>query len=262
MALTPHARTPRALRPAADPPAATSPAAGRSFDLAPAVRRCAPGRRVGRAGALAVAGLLLASCAAPSGDPDPAPTRPPESPAAASAPQPTRSPLPDVPVQRAEPSFRPATVAPTELTIPSIDVTVPVEPVGVAEDGQMEIPPRAEIAGWYRFGSSPAHDAGTSVIAAHVDSALSGIGPFARLTEVRTGDEVEVELADGDLRTYRVTEVEQIGKTAIRWDDVFVRDGDHRLVLITCGGTFAAQAGSYTDNVIVTAVPVTTPTSD
>ena len=52
-----------------------------------------------------------------------------------------------------------------------------------------------------------------------------------------------------------MTAIDQTPKTSVTWDDVFVRDGSHRLVLVTCGGTFQQQVRSYSDNVIVTAEP-------
>jgi hypothetical protein len=39
-------------------------------------------------------------------------------------------------------------------------------------------------------------------------------------------------------------------------NEVFDWDGPERLVLITCGGQFDRRALRYSDNVLVTAVPV------
>ena len=36
---------------------------------------------------------------------------------------------------------------------------------------------------------------------------------------------------------------------------VFARDGDSRLVLVTCGGRFDPARRSYDDNIVVRAVP-------
>ncbi|EYR62142.1 hypothetical protein N866_11265 [Actinotalea ferrariae CF5-4] len=220
-----------------------------------------PSRRVTRAIAGAALGaLLLAGCASGGTDeptvqaPDPlsSSTSPRTAPDAAS-----RS-LPDVPVRSADLSALEVepVVEPVGVAVPSIDVAIPVEPVGVQDDGQMEIPPQAEIGGWYRYGASPADDEGTAVIAAHVDSiASAGLGPFARLQDVQVGDPVEVSLADGTTRSFTVTEVRRSPKPSVQWEDVFVRGGGQRLVLITCGGTFDRGAQSYSDNVIVTAEP-------
>ncbi|WP_225752689.1 class F sortase [Actinotalea sp. Marseille-Q4924] len=210
------------------------------------------------AGAAAVV-LLLAGCAT-GGEEDPvvASAPPAVSPAPTPTPDAAARPLPEVPVRSADlASVEVETVVePVGVAIPSIDVTLPVEPVGVEDDGQMEIPPRAEIGGWYRYGASPADDEGTAVIAAHVDSIVSAdVGPFARLQEVAVGDPVDVTLADGSTRGFTVTEVRRTPKPSVQWDDVFVRGGGQRLVLITCGGSFDRGARSYSDNVIVTAEP-------
>lgn len=208
----------------------------------------------------AVGALVLVGCASGADDAAPVASAPPpvtetaprEAPDAAS-----RS-VPEVPVRSADLSALEVepVVEPVGLAVPSIDVAIAVEPVGVEADGQMEIPPLVEIGGWYRYGASPADDEGTAVIAAHVDSVASaGVGPFARLQDVAVGDPVEVTLADGTSRSFTVTDVQRSPKPSIQWEDVFVRGGGQRLVLITCGGTFDRDARSYTDNVIVTAEP-------
>lgn len=211
--------------------------------------------RTHRAAIVLVAAALLTGCSttddAARVPPSASESVPPQDPV------PDEPDVPDVPVSPADLAALPGPVAaPVTLTIDALGVAIPVEPVGVTDDGQMEIPPLAEVAGWYRYGPSPAQDTGTTVIAAHVDSiASAGLGPFARLGELPPGATVAVTLEDGTVRSYTVTSVDQTPKTVVAWDDVFIREGDHRLVLITCGGTFQRQVRSYSDNVIVTAEP-------
>jgi hypothetical protein len=184
----------------------------------------------------------------PSATPGPAPT------AAASDPAGTR---PDIPLTTARLTPAPAVIPPVRVVLSGHDIDVPVDPVGVQPDGQMEIPPLAERAGWYRYGSTPRDASGTTLVAAHVDSVASaGLGPFARLTDVAAGDPVDVTLADGSTVRYVVTAVERIDKAQVPWPDVFARDGPPRLVLVTCGGQFLRDRASYSDNVLVTAEPV------
>lgn len=211
-----------------------------------------------------VVGLALAGCTA-SGPADgpvtpgtPTTASTPATPAAPAANEPPR-PVVDVPVRASglETLTDADPVPPVSLTIAAAQIEVPIDPVGVQPDGQMEIPPLAERAGWYRHGAAPGRPTGTAVVAAHVDSVASaGLGPFARLQDVVEGDVVEVVLADGSVVRYAVSSVERTAKPAVPWGDVFVRDGDARLVLVTCGGTFAPDAGAYSDNVIVTALPL------
>jgi LPXTG-site transpeptidase (sortase) family protein len=208
--------------------------------------------------ALGVASGVVSGCGPAQGptafSASPVPSSSPSSP----SPSPAEA-VPSVPVRSADLADQTAeaVVPPVTVRIPAHDIEVPVDPVGVQADGQMEIPPLAERGGWYRFGAAPGQVTGTAVIAAHVDSVASaGSGPFARLKDLAPGDAVEVTLADGRRQDYTVTTVSQVAKPDVPWRDIFVRDGAPRLVLITCGGVFHRAVGHYADNVIVTADPV------
>lgn len=205
---------------------------------------------------LVTTSLVLAGCTSVTDTPSPAPK-----PTVDLEPSPRPAPTAAVDVPVAPADLASATVAsrvpPVGLTIPALDLEVPIDPVGVQADGQMEVPPLAERAGWYRFGASPGDTEGTAVVAAHVDSiASAGLGPFARLGELAVGDVVEVTLEDGTVRRYAVASVASVPKTEVPWADVFTRDGGPRLVLVTCGGDFRRDVRSYTNNIIVTADPI------
>ena len=146
--------------------------------------------------------------------------------------------------------------APVRLEVPTVDLAMPVDPVGVDDAGAMALPPDAGRAGWFRFGPAPGSAAGTTVIAAHVDSRRSGIGPFAQLRRVRPGDPVEVVTDDGARHAYVVADVVKVPKEEAPLDAWFDRGGEPRLVLVTCGGAWRADIGHYADNVVVTAEPV------
>ena len=63
-------------------------------------------------------------------------------------------------------------------------------------------------------------------------------------------------LAGGRALDYRVVGKETITKQRLPAERLFARDGAPRLVLITCGGPFLPDLGSYRDNLVVVAVPV------
>lgn len=206
--------------------------------------------------AVALALGLLAGCTSGPAD-DAAAARRTATPTTERVPQTEPDAVPDVPVAAA--TLPPATpvVPPAGLAIDALGIALPVESVGVQPDGQMEIPPAAEVAGWYRFGAAPGDEEGTVVIAAHVDSVASaGLGPFARLGDLAVGDAVRVTRTDGSSVTYAVTGRSSVAKPQVSWGEVFTRDGGHRLVLVTCGGVWHEDRRSYSDNVIVTAEPV------
>ena len=166
--------------------------------------------------------------------------------------------LPDVPVQDASLASLSArtVVPPVRVELPALGVAAAVDQVGVADDGQMELPPDPDRVGWYRFGAAPGEDQGAAVLAAHVDSRRYGLGQFSQLQESSPGDRVVVVLADGRSVEHEVVEVRSESKAVVQLDALFRREGEPSLVLVTCGGVYDADARSYEDNVVVTAVPV------
>ena len=85
---------------------------------------------------------------------------------------PAAGPRAAVPVVERDPRRHrsPPTPPPVRLVVPDVGIDMAVDPVGVRDDGEMEIPEDADRAGWYRFGPAPADPAGATVVAAHVDS--------------------------------------------------------------------------------------------
>jgi len=143
-------------------------------------------------------------------------------------------------------------INPVGLRIGGIDVDSPVVPVGVLDNGEMEIPGAAEV-GWYRYGPSPG-ESGSAVLAAHI--AYNGRnGVFRQLDRMQVGDTFEVVYDDGSVSKFVVAELAQYSKTELPFDRVFAKEGDAELVLITCGGTFNESLRSYDDNFVVYAMP-------
>jgi hypothetical protein len=154
----------------------------------------------------------------------------------------------------AMPVAPPVDIAPTAVAIPDEGLEpVPVRPVGIAPDGQLEVPDETEV-GWYRLGAAPGQP-GATVLAAHV-SWRDSPGPFVRLSEVEPGAFVDLALADGTSRRYQVVERAQYGKLMLPQAAIWRTTGPETLVLITCGGAFNPDIRRYADNIVVTAVPV------
>ncbi|MBO0985607.1 class F sortase [Rathayibacter sp. SD072] len=208
-------------------------------------------------GSIAV-GAGLCGCSAQAAGVVPAPDASVSSEQPSSAPTaiPSSSP-PSVPLADASLGATPAptVVAPTRLVVDGLPVDMPLEPVGVADDGTMELVPDTDVAGWYRFGAGLDEPDGTIVVAAHVDSLTYGLGPFAELKKAQPGQVVRLTGEDGAERSFTVSTVETTEKSSVDLSAVFTRDGATRLVLITCGGDFDYDTRHYLSNVVVTAVP-------
>ena len=81
---------------------------------------------------------------------------------------------------------------PNRLLRERLGITMTVKAEGVASDGEMALAPDPADIGWYRYGARPGDAAGATVLAAHVDAPGYGIGPLARLTQLRRGDVLTV----------------------------------------------------------------------
>lgn len=197
--------------------------------------------------------------AAPGAAVDPVPTAAP--PGEGGAEPPAGRAAPRVAVPR--PAVRDASVeavgeerqpAPTRLLAPSLGLDVPLDAVGVTGDGLMQIPEDADRAGWYRHGPAPG-EAGSAVVAGHVDD-LAGPGAFMALNDAEQGTPVTIVREDGSRLDYVVTARRTTDKKELPVDDLFDREGEPRLQLVTCTGEWSERAGSYTDNLVITATPV------
>ncbi len=147
-----------------------------------------------------------------------------------------------------------AVAEPVRLRIPSVGVDTPLPRLGTAADGTVEVPSDFAVAGWYADGPRPGQ-AGPAVVLGHVDS-RSGPAVFFRLTDLEPGAQVHVDRADGSTVSFRVTDVLTVPKDAFPTELVYGPTLAPVLRLVTCGGPFDRAAGSYRDNVVVSAEPV------
>ena len=144
---------------------------------------------------------------------------------------------------------------PVAIRVAGIELEAPVISVGVDSNNQFAVP-AADTVGWYRFSSSPGEE-GASVLAAHVDYG-GAPGAFFNLEKVVPGDLLEVEMEDGQVILYEVTGNNIYDKTELPASELFRKEGESVLQLITCGGTFDPDQRSYEANVVVTAAPIST----
>jgi hypothetical protein len=154
---------------------------------------------------------------------------------------------------------------PIHIRAASIGVDASLVSVGILDDDVMEVPEDVATIGWYDPQPDPETGAGlgvipgvqgTAVLAGHVDSRTQGRGALYRLRELRVGDLIEVDHADGSSTTWRVTEVIRYPKVTLPYHEVFIWSGPPRLALITCGGEFDRTERSYTDNIVAYAEPL------
>ena len=155
----------------------------------------------------------------------------------------------DVPPPGRFPVMEPS--RPVEIRIPSLDVDAPVHPVGLADDGSIEVPSlaRHNQAGWFDKSPTPGQY-GPSVLVGHADT-RDGPSIFHRLAKVRPGARVEIRRRDDSVAVFEVNSVEKFKKADQPIDRIYADFSRPALRLITCGGEFKGGSIGYVDNIIV-----------
>lgn len=142
---------------------------------------------------------------------------------------------------------------PQSIELPNGDSAV-VEPVPTV-GGVLQVPADVDHVGWWDGSADAGDPFGATVIAGHVDSARQGLGVFAQLLLVRSGDLVTLR-SGPDAMSYRVVSSVLVRKDALASDgEAFDQRGPHRLVLITCSGQWHPEIRSYDSNLVVVAEP-------
>lgn len=143
---------------------------------------------------------------------------------------------------------------PVRLIIPALGVEANIQTVGLTTDGKMANPQgvnKFRETAWYKDSSRPGQ-AGSAVIAGHLDNALSLQGVFYHLNELRAGDEIIVKTDQGEQATFKVESSEIYDYQNAPAEKIFnLNDGTARLNLITCDGTWIQSAKSYDKRLVV-----------
>jgi sortase family protein len=141
---------------------------------------------------------------------------------------------------------------PLALAIPAIRVRAKIIALGLRPDGSPVVPPLATpfVTSWYDPGPTPGAP-GAAVIFGHVDSAAVGPAVFYDLGRLRTGDLIDVTLADRRTAVFRVYGAGLYLKTDFPSLGVYGYTRWPTLRLITCGGEFDRRSGQYLGNVVV-----------
>ncbi|MCU1651737.1 MAG: class sortase [Pseudonocardia sp.] len=185
--------------------------------------------------AAAAVAVLAAGCSSPAG---PGPNDGPS----LTSPTVTGAPVTAIPPLAAS--------APTELRIDAINASSSLVPLGLNPDQTITVPPVSTPlqASWYRLGPTPGA-AGPAIILGHINgNGQDGI--FAKLNQLKPGDQVKVTRADGKTAVFTVTKLQQVPKNAFPTVDVYGDTTDSELRLITCGGGFDKSKRSYVDSII------------
>ncbi|MCF7831756.1 MAG: class F sortase [Candidatus Pacebacteria bacterium] len=150
------------------------------------------------------------------------------------------TPIPTTPVTQAIPLM---------LSIDSLEVHAPIEPVGVV-DGAMGAPATADVVSWYQPGTIPG-DPGSAVIAGHVNWNKGQDAIFAKLHTLEIGDILYVTDSHGNRDYFIVTKIKQYKLDANTTEVFSSDDGLAHLNLITCIGVWNPEKKTRESRLVV-----------
>lgn len=137
---------------------------------------------------------------------------------------------------------------PVSVQAPDAGIDTTLIPVGLDQDGEMELPDPGTGA-WYDLGPRPG-EPGPAVVIGHVDSA-DGPDVFYGLSSLEAGDPVVVTDAGGERYEFTVESLEVVEKDALPYEHIWAESSEPLLRLITCGGEYEPDNGGYQHNVVV-----------
>ncbi len=185
----------------------------------------------------------------------------------------TGAPLPiSVPIAKADPTVDETNVSkvmvdtytvpalnPRYISIPSLNVgNTRVYPVGVTAQNVLDTPRNINDAAWYKKSMTPGTGYGAVLIDAH-NGGISKNGVFAKLSTLKTGDEITVERGDNKKYTYSVVEnqimsLDEVNATGMKMMMQSADPSKEGLNLITCAGKWVPRLGQFDQRVMLRAI--------
>lgn len=148
---------------------------------------------------------------------------------------------------------------PRYFSIPSLGIiNARVAEVGLRADGSVDVPHNAYMIGWYN-GSVLPGTKGTALLDAHGGDLGNGI--FRTLPRIQIGAEINIEMGDGRLFTYKVVDTATRPLDGANNADSYMptaltspQPGAASLTLITCTGEWSQLRQTYLDRFFARAI--------
>lgn len=158
--------------------------------------------------------------------------------------------VPEIGIRQTEAQPVPAEVGmPVRMEIPSINVDAPIMPVGLVEDGKMDVPEHPADVGWYKLGPLPGQK-GNAVLDGHLDIGQTP-GVFFNLKHIQPGDIIRVTDHLGTVRSFRVRESVVYHVNDAPMEKIFGQTGGRHLNIITCAGIWRQNLNHYDKRLVV-----------
>lgn len=160
----------------------------------------------------------------------------------------SRAPHTSIPsVAAAEPA-RPG--LPIRIKIPKIAIDALIDYVGLMPQGAMGVPKGPSTVAWFELGPRPGEN-GSAVMAGHFGWKNGLPAVFDNLHKLKTGDNIDVEDAQGTTTTFVVRELRTYDLKENTSAVFLSSDGQAHLNLVTCQGIWNKAKNSYSNRLVV-----------
>jgi len=139
---------------------------------------------------------------------------------------------------------------PKKLEIPKLKISANVENVGLAADNNMDVPKSDWSVGWFSPGHKPG-EAGSAVIAGHLDGQTGKPAVFWNLHQLQAGDYIFIIDDSGNKKRFRVIGSERYDTKNAPMEKIFGAQDGAYLNLITCNGTWDKQERNYDQRLVI-----------
>ena len=139
---------------------------------------------------------------------------------------------------------------PVRIRVPALHVDAEIESVGRKADGTMKTPSSFRTTAWFNEGSLAGAE-GNTVIAGHLNNAITTSGVFEHLDALSLGETIILSDASGREARYVVREMTVYETLKAPNDHIFSTTGASRVVLVTCNGAWDKGKRSYDKRLVV-----------
>ncbi|HSX42380.1 MAG TPA: class F sortase [Candidatus Saccharimonadales bacterium] len=162
----------------------------------------------------------------------------------------TEEPIPLRPAVVNSPVALPTPASPVSLSAPAIGLAAQIEKVGLTKNGAMAVPTNTNNVGWFDQGYRPG-EVGNAVLTGHVDTIWLQPAVFARLDQLKIGDEITVADQNNHQFTFKVRKIAHYDVKNLPLQTIFGSAPVPQLNLITCSGKWSWRIATYTERTVV-----------
>ncbi len=136
-----------------------------------------------------------------------------------------------------------------KLTIGQLKIDTGVLSLGINAKGEMAVPTTLTETAWYNKGAKPG-EMGSVVIAGHYGAPWQA-GVFRSLPTMKVGDIVTVTDTNNKTYNYRVYKVANVPEKGADLKEIFNKNDNRYLNLITCFGEWNQDSFRYSERTVV-----------